>query len=282
MRLALQIGVHIFLYFLTVSIFGPLLVWTGGYLVGLAGAGLLGSAFANWLAMRIYEGRPLRDIGLRWSRDSAINLGLGFAGGAGAAVLVLAPPLLLRMASLQRAEPATWGMAALVPLVLLLGSAGEEMLMRGFGFQKLVRALGPYATIFPVGVIFAAMHSANPHATALGLANTAAFGILFGYAFLRSHDIWLPLGLHFGWNVALPLFGVNVSGIEVRMTGYEMRWSAGPLWSGGEYGPEASLLTTAVFAAQWLYLANAPVRRQTAPLVDAPPVEPVEAPPGVQ
>ena len=83
------------------------------------------------------------------------------------------------------------------------------------------------ATIVPVGVAFALLHIGNPNATWLGIANTAGFGVLFGYAYLRSRDLWLPVGLHFGWNFTLPLFGVNVSGLKMNVTGYEMSWTAG-------------------------------------------------------
>jgi membrane protease YdiL (CAAX protease family) len=124
-------------------------------------------------------------------------------------------------------------------------------------------------------VLFAWLHASNPSASTLGLLNTAGFGMLFGYAFLRSRDIWLPIGLHFGWNLTLPLFGVNVSGLRIGMTGYVMEWSAGPLWSGGAYGPEASLLTSAVLLIVFAYLWKAPIRRQSSPLLDRP----VETPP---
>jgi len=30
----------------------------------------------------------------------------------------------------------------------------------------------------------------------LGVINTAGFGILFGFALLRTHDLWLPIGIH--------------------------------------------------------------------------------------
>jgi hypothetical protein len=41
-----------------------------------------------------------------------------------------------------------------------------------------------------------------------------------------------------------------------------MEWSAGTLWSGGEYGPEGSVLTTMVLLALALYLWKAPIRSQ--------------------
>jgi len=76
--------------------------------------------------------------------------------------------------------------------------------------------------------------------------------------------------LHFGWNFTLPLFGANISGLRIRVTGYEMSWTAGNLWSGGEYGPEASVLTFVVLVLLCLYVWKIPVRRQVSPLIDPP------------
>ena len=103
--------------------------------------------------------------------------------------------------------------------------------------------------------------------TVLGLVNTSAWGVLLGYAFLRSGDLWLPIGLHMGWNWALPLFGVNLSGFTMRMTGYVLHWKIGALWSGGDYGPEGGLVTSAIVIALFVYLWKAPVRRQRPYLV---------------
>ena len=185
--------------------------------------------------------------------------------------MVLVPPLLFGAAHLTRVPGETItgaGVGVFVTLLLAAGAAGEELLFRGYGFQVLLRAAGPWATIVPVGVLFGILHSSNPNATWLGLANTAGFGVLFGYAYLRSRDLWLPIGLHLGWNVTLPLFGVNLSGLRIKLTGYEVTWTAGPLWSGGEYGPEASVLTSLVLVLLFLYLRQAPIRRQFSPLTD--------------
>ena len=124
------------------------------------------------------------------------------------------------------------------------------MLFRGYGFQVLLAAAGPYATILPTASCSPCCTAAIRTRPGSGWPTPPAFGILFGYAYLRSRDLWLPIGLHLGWNFTLPLFGVNLSGLRMNVTGYEMSWTAGALWSGGEYGPEASILTSAVvFAA---------------------------------
>jgi hypothetical protein len=98
----------------------------------------------------------------------------------------------------------------------------------------------------------------------LGLLNTSLWGLLFGLAFLRSRDLWLPIGLHYGWNVALPLSGVNLSGFTMNITGYAIEWQVSDRWSGGAYGPEGGLLTTMVLALLFAALRKAPVRRQAA------------------
>ncbi len=273
LRVALHVFVYVVLYFVTAALFGPVMLWLGGYLVGVTATGLLCAIFSNWLALRIYEDLHLVDIGLRWTHASPVNLGFGLLGGAGAACLVLLPPIALRFVHFVRVQPQdqpTWGTLPFVMVLLAAGAAGEELFFRGYGFQLLLAVLGPYATIVPVGVLFALLHGGNPAINGLAIANTAGFGIVFGYAYLRSRDLWLPIGLHFGWNFTLPLFGVNLSGLRMRVTGYEMSWTAGSLWSGGAYGPEASLLTSVVVVALFVFIWKAPVRRQSSPLTGPP------------
>jgi uncharacterized protein len=272
LRLGIHVTVYVALFYATAFVFSGLLVWLGGYMTGLTGATLLSAVFANWLALRIYEDRHVVEIGLWLNRRSAENVVLGLAGGAGAAALVLAPALLVGAAHLTPtpADQPTVGTIIFVSILLAAGSVGEELFFRGYGFQELLAAVGPWATVAPVGIIFALLHGSNPGATWFSTANTAGFGILFGYAYLRSRDLWLPIGLHFGWNFTLPLFGVNVSGLKMKVTGYEMSWTAGSLWSGGEYGPEASILTSVVLIVLFVYLLKAPIRRQASPLTDPP------------
>jgi membrane protease YdiL (CAAX protease family) len=285
-RVAIRVGVYVVLFILTAYVFGWAL--TGmAYLAGIVATSVLAAGFANWLSLRIFEGRHLVDAGLWWNRDSRANLAIGLAGGVGAAALVLLPPLLFRAARLVPTPVERPTVGSLIFLIVMLGCGvlGEELLFRGYGFQVLLAGVGPYATILPTGILFALLHGSNPNATWFGLANTGAFGILFGYAYLRSRDLWLPIGLHMGWNFTLPLFGVNLSGLTINVTGYEMSWTAGALWSGGEYGPEASILTSAVVFVLFAYLWKAPIRRQFSPIADRPVesalCEPAPSPPSL-
>ena len=268
---------YVVITWLTREFLGFALVWVGGYFVGGLAGNLAIALVANLLVLRMFTTRHLVDLGMWWNRTSMENMAIGIVGGAGAASLVLAPSLLAGAAHISGTPRDQPSFAVLVfdVALLALGAMGEELMMRGYGFQILLARCGTWATIVPVGIVFAALHTGNPNATWLGIANTAGFGILFGYAFVRSRDLWLPAGLHFGWNVTLALFGVNVSGLRMKMTGHEMVWSAGKLWSGGDYGPEASVLTSCMMIVLAVYLWKAPIRRQPSPLTD-PPVEPKE------
>ena len=82
--------------------------------------------------------------------------------------------------------------------------------------------------------------------------------------FANSGDLWLPIGLHLSWNWILPVFGVNLSGFTMRLTGYSMQWKMGDIWSGGAYGPEGGILTSLALVALAFYLWKAPIHGQSA------------------
>jgi membrane protease YdiL (CAAX protease family) len=239
------------------------LVWLGGWILGgllywffesrlLASAlgffavAMAGSAFV----VRAFERGTLSDIGFGWEASSARQTLAGAGAGSLAALAAMLVPAACGLAQLERsADPAnafTPGKFLFVSTMLLFGAVGEELLFRGYAFQLLLRRFGAARVILPFGALFGAAHAMNPGATALSIVNTALWGILLGYAFHRARTLWLPIGLHFGWNWALPLFGVQLSGFTMGTTGYTLRWTAGPLWSGGAYGVEAGLPTTVV------------------------------------
>jgi uncharacterized protein len=224
------------------------------------------AAVANAIVLRIYERGQLADIGLEWTPASRRNLAVGILGGIGAALVVLVLPLLFQAADVEPVpnDHFRWPSALFVSIVLLFGAVGEEMLFRGYMFQVLVKAIGPFATILPMSVLFGLAHSDNLNFTWMALMNTVLWGVVLGYSFLLSGDLWLPIGLHFGWNWTLPWFGANLSGFTMGVTGYSMHWKVGELWSGGAYGPEGGLLTSATVVAVFFYLQRAPIQHQEA------------------
>jgi len=209
----------------------------------------LAGSLANAVPVRIFERARLADFGLGWTQAAGRELLGGLACGAGAAVAVLAALLALGWARFEAASSDPAGAAIVSSALLLFGAAGEEMMFHGYAFQLLVRRLGAFATILPAGVAFGLAHLGNQGSTLLGVVNTVLWGVLLGYVCYRTGTLWMPIGMHFGWNVMLPLAGANLSGFTIRIIGYALNADAGGFWGGGAYGPEGSVLTTAAVAA---------------------------------
>jgi membrane protease YdiL (CAAX protease family) len=203
------------------------------------------AALANAITVRVYERGRLADIGLGWLARSRLDFLWGLGLGMAAPILILGDAWAMGAARFEATEAPEhkWATMTFVAVLLLFAAAGEELLFHGYAFQVLIRSMGAYATILPVGVLFGFMHAGNPNATPLALVNTMLWGILLGWAFVRTNALWLPIGLHFGWNLALMLMEGNVSGIIMGATGFRLVWKNPSIWSGGLYGLEGSPLT---------------------------------------
>jgi len=259
----LKVGFFGFLVFIGLVIIGGLLQFAGILISGAMGTFATG-AIANAFSVRVFERKPLLTVGLNWHSGSFRNLWVGIAAGFGAAILIIGGPVAVGAARFEMTpeNPGSWSAAAFVTAILIFGAVGEELLFRGYGFQILLGSIGPVATLILTSLLFGWAHTSNQNASTLGIINTAGFGLLLGYAFIRSGDLWLPIGLHFGWNWILSVAGTNLSGFTMGVTGYAVRWNAAELWSGGAYGPEASVLTCGIIVALMAFLYVAPVHPQ--------------------
>jgi CAAX protease family protein len=167
--------------------------------------------------------------------------------------------------------------------VIACAACAEELLFRGYALQQLMRGTHAWGAVLLSSVVFGLVHAANPNSSTVGIVNTALFGLLFGLPLLRQRSLWIPVGMHFAWNFSLACVGANVSGLTIRLTGMEVVPVGPAMWSGAEYGPEASLLTTFAVVAAGLLLWRIPLRANQAPVLwdrDPPPAGVEERPVG--
>ncbi len=208
----------------------------------------------------------VRGLGLGPGRRHAIYLVSGLAMGFGVAATVVIVQYWMGAVQFESgAVDLAWaldGSAATVALslvVFMAASAGEELLFRGYGFQQLGRAVTPVGACCLTALLFGAMHARNPEVSSIAILNTAEFGLLFGIALVRHRSLWLPYGIHVGWNFTLGILGAEISGLKISILGLSTVPS-GPTWlSGGGYGPEASMVTTASVALMLWLLWSTPV-----------------------
>ena len=143
----------------------------------------------------------------------------------------------------------------------MLAPLAEELLFRGYLFQRLESGLGAGPALGLLGLLFAALHWGNPGMAGLTRAwaslNIALAGILLGLCYLRTRSLALPIGLHLGWNWTQgSLLGFGVSGIH-HPGWWTPVWHGRPAWVvGGSFGLEASLICTVVCAAACFGLAR--------------------------
>jgi hypothetical protein len=183
----------------------------------------------------------------RWRRFGAgALLGLALCGLAGG---VLFAGGWLQVTGRGWASPsdgaalAGSGLATLA--VILLQSAGEEVFARGYLLRALLQWRGAVVALAVTSVTFGLMHGLNPGATRVALLNTSLVGLFLGLVRLRG-GLWAAIGCHAAWNFILGfVLAQPVSGIPLR--GLIATRASGPsILSGGEFGPEGSLIVTGI------------------------------------
>jgi hypothetical protein len=176
-----------------------------------------------------------------------------------------------------------WVRCAVEILILLGGAMAEEVSFRGYPFQRMVDAIGPAPAVVLVSLLFGAVHWTNPGSSPFSTLNTALVGVLLCIAYLRTRTLWLPWGIHFGWNFTLGvIFGLPVSGLNEFAVLIHGKAKGPHLLTGGAYGIEASATATAVMLVGLLLVVVFTRRRlphgqassstpDSAPLAPAPP-----------
>ena len=195
-----------------------------------------------------YVSSPLAYMGLDrrqpWLRDTALGALIGIVIVAFAAVAIAIFGTLRFSVTLT---PRAFGRLGLELIILLAAALAEEVSFRGYPFQRMVDAIGAVPAVIVVSGLFGAVHWSNPSSSTWSIINTAVVGVLLSVAYLRTRALWVPWGLHFGWNFALGvLFGLPVSGLDEFAVIVHGK-ARGPVWlTGGPYGIEASITGTAV------------------------------------
>jgi uncharacterized protein len=123
-------------------------------------------------------------------------------------------------------------------------AAAEELIFRGVLFRIVEEMAGTWGALIVSALIFGALHLVNPDATVWGaLAIAIEAGLMFGAAYAATRTLWLPIGMHLGWNFAEGgIFGVTVSGSHGTPGLLKGTMSGSAVLTGGSFGPEASLV----------------------------------------
>jgi membrane protease YdiL (CAAX protease family) len=220
--------------------------------VGTAAAALLGY---TWAVRRTERRAP--DELSRTGAGSALVRGTLLGVGMFAAVI-------LTIAVLGGYQVLGWGSpAGAVALFGFMAAAAvtEELLFRGVLFRIVEQWAGTWTALVLTAALFGMAHLVNPHATVWGATAIAIeAGAMLAAAYAATRTLWLPIGLHFGWNYAASaVFSTEVSGGNTP-DGLLHAVTTGPtVLTGGDFGPEASVyavLSGAALTVVFLWLAH--------------------------
>jgi membrane protease YdiL (CAAX protease family) len=140
-----------------------------------------------------------------------------------------------------------------------LAALAEEVLFRGYIFQTTIQAITFLPAMILFSTLFALAHWGNPNVSAGGLVNIAIAGVWLSFAYMKTRSLWLPFGLHWGWNFSLTtLFSFPTSGMTHPNRQLFVLDQSGPEWlTGGAFGPEGGVLATlALVLCTWHILKS--------------------------
>ena len=178
---------------------------------------------------------------LRWLKELGI-------GGLLGSILMLTPALILGIFGWVRWQWNPEGVSVILSSLLIFAEVAiaEELLFRGFVFQRIISGLGQWTAQLIIAAFFLITHLNNPGMTdsnkVMASLNIFLASILFGLAFIHTKSLAMSLGLHWMANwVQGGLLGFGVSGTEASGLLVPVFRNESVWLTGGQFGLEASL-----------------------------------------
>jgi len=212
----------------------------------------------SWFCLRA-ENEELVSIGLRLDSKFFGELSLGALLGMAIIFASAASIMLFGGLTFKRAASADLGALFFQLGPFLAVGVFEELVFRGYAFQRAVRRLGGTFALLLFALFFVAAHLGNPgmegDTRILACLDIGIASLLLGLAYLKTGSLALPIGIHTGWNwVQGGVLGIGVSG--TKSSGFfSPVYLDAPKWlTGGDFGLEASLPTAFVTLVACLLL----------------------------
>jgi membrane protease YdiL (CAAX protease family) len=200
-----------------------------------------------FLTRHFVDKRSIASLGLRLNKQTVLDLLAGF----GISFLLMTAVFVIEYAlGWIKFESFAWQNeppSAVVWQTLdytvghTVGAYKEELVDRGYMLQTIASGLNLPLAALITSIGFGIGHMANPNSSWLAAMGITFLALLNVYGYVRTRQLWLPIGLHAGWNIFQRSFGFPVSGYELSGL-LKINVSGPELWTGGAFGPEAGLI----------------------------------------
>jgi membrane protease YdiL (CAAX protease family) len=209
-------------------------------------AGVAAGAATLFLYVRLTKFVEQRSAVTELPRDQALS-GLLRGSAIGASAFLGTMLIILIFGGERTAGGDFWKFLAALG-IMACAAVTEEVAFRGIVFRIAEERFGSWIALVVSSVLFGAMHLAGSSDVSTGamlwgaLAIALQGGIMLAAAYIATRSLWMPIGIHFAWNVVETGFGTAVSGksdefgslVRTTLTG-------SPVLTGGSFGPEAGV-----------------------------------------
>ena len=228
----------------------------------LKGGGLLwfillgvSATLAAYLSRKYIDKESLTSLGLKFNKLAILDVIIGIVVGA---LIMTGMYFTLLYTGQIEFEGFSWwmendgnnenlsatGILIMLGMILQFGVVAwwEEIAFRGIILQNISKGLGLKWGVILSTIIFGGIHFGNPDATILSTFLIMLTTLQLVYAYLKTSQLWLPIGLHLGWNFfQASIFGFASSG-HTSPTMLSQNHIGADWLSGGDFGAENSIL----------------------------------------
>ncbi|OOM73396.1 CAAX amino terminal protease self- immunity [Clostridium puniceum] len=200
------------------------------------------------LFWKIWDKGKVREIGLTNIKSSWKDLCVGLLIGAVSFTIVAFILLITKSVEMVNSfgSPKFSGVLITQLIIFIFVGINEELFCRGYCMTVLKQTKKSWIPVVVSAIIFSLMHSMNGGISLLAYINLFLFGILMGYLFMKTKNIWMCIGYHITWNYFQgDIFGFLVSGSTTESI-YSIKVVSPNLINGGSFGPEGGLVVTAL------------------------------------
>lgn len=231
----------LFLFLLVYGIAGAAIDLTHNIaVIFLAGLAILPIYYGS---VRLAEKRKVNELGIK---GIPVSLPMGLAIGVLMFSVITA---ILSVSGMYKVDSAGFDMKLLEAFAnFFVVAVGEEVLFRGILFRMIDDRYGTWIALLVSALFFGIIHIGNDNATLWSsVAIALEAGLLLGLAYKCAGNLWLPIGIHWSWNFTQGnIFGFGVSGTDAGYSLINATTSGPEFLTGGQFGPEASIIAVAI------------------------------------
>lgn len=215
-------------------------------------AGAIAIVCATWIMTRFADKRPFLTVGFA-SKSAIRDLFSGLAIGAAWLGISIGVLLAAGWATPQNVSGFSIALLLIAAVSVFFNVLTQQLLICGYILQTIRAKAGLPIAMLVSALLFSVLHAAAFGGAWIPPVNVFGAGLVFCLAYGVTGNLWLPIAIHFAWNMLLgPVLGLTISGTGALGLGWDVFELVGPeIFTGGAFGIEGGLivtLTTAILA----------------------------------